>query len=190
MTDVRHGLASGVSAGSATAAALLVLAGAVAACGTPGAGGGDDGAETRWEAGDTAVLGSRRARPPAHVLVPGPDRPRTTGLDSVLLAWTLARADSLPRLRCLLVARHGEILVEQCRDGFAPDAYANVKSVSKSLISALVGIAIDEGHLDGVEQRVAPLLGEQPDTLDPRKARITVRHLLSMQAGLERTSGG
>ncbi|MFW6205908.1 MAG: hypothetical protein ACOC5I_01585, partial [Gemmatimonadota bacterium] len=88
MTDVRHGLASGASAGPSTAAALLVLAGAVAGCVAPDAGGGDDGAETRWETGDTAVLASRRARPPAHVLVPGPDRPRTTGLDSVLLAWT------------------------------------------------------------------------------------------------------
>jgi CubicO group peptidase (beta-lactamase class C family) len=126
---------------------------------------------------------------PAHVLDLRPDRPRTTGLDSTLLAAALARADSLPRLRCLLVARQGETAAEWCRRGFGPDAYANVKSVSKSVLSALVGIAIAEGHLEGVDQPIMPLLDTDPDTIAPDKAVITIGNLLSMQSGLERTSG-
>lgn len=126
----------------------------------------------------------------AHVLALHPDRPLTTGLDSGRLAGALARADSLSRLRCLLVARHGETLVERCYRGAGPAANQNVKSVSKSVLSALVGIAIEEGHLEGVDQRVAPLLAEHLDSIGPAKARITVGNLLSMQSGLERTSGG
>lgn len=125
----------------------------------------------------------------AHVLARHPDRPLTTGLDSALMAGALARADSLEQLRCLLVARHGDILAEWCYRGAEPDGYANVKSVSKSIVSALVGIAIAEGHLEGADQMVAPLLDEHLDTAGPRKERITIGHLLSMQSGLERTSG-
>lgn len=129
------------------------------------------------------------AGPPDHVLALDPRRPRTRGLDSTLLAETLARADSLPRLRCLLIARHGQTLVEHCR-GHRPDGHANVKSVSKAVISALVGIAIGEGQLEGVDQRVTPILEEHIDgAIEPEKRRITLGHLLSMQSGLERTSG-
>ena len=159
------------------AAALAVLA--AVACEGPG---GDAG----------APAGGSIPPPPsvqAHVLALHPDRPRTTGLDSARLAAALARADSVARLRCLLIARHGEPLVERCRSGFAPDGAVNVKSVSKSVLSALVGIAIGEGHLAGVDQRVAPLLVEHLDSVGPRKSRITIGHLLSMQSGLERTSG-
>lgn len=126
-----------------------------------------------------------------HVLDLAPDRPRTRGLDSATLAAALARADSLPRLRCLLVARHGETAVERCVDGHDASRPANIKSAAKSVLSALVGIAIEEGHLERVDQRVVPLLREKLDTVgDPRKERITLGHLLSMQSGLERTSGG
>ncbi|MDX1674810.1 MAG: serine hydrolase [Longimicrobiales bacterium] len=144
-------------------------------------------------AGSDGAVSTERIPPPppvqAHVLALHPDRPRTAGLDSVRLAAVLARADSLERLRCLLVARHGETLVERCRRGFSPDGVVNVKSVSKSVLSALVGIAIDEGHLAAVDQRVAPLLSEHLDSVGPPKSRITIGHLLSMQSGLERTSG-
>lgn len=117
-------------------------------------------------------------------------RPRSTGLDSLRVAGAVALADSLPRLHCLLVARHGEVLVEHCAEGLAPDRPVNVKSVSKSVLSALVGIAIGEGHLEGVGQRAWGLLGVRDSAADPRKRDITVGHLLSMQSGLERTSGG
>jgi CubicO group peptidase (beta-lactamase class C family) len=53
-----------------------------------------------------------------------------------------------------------------------------------------VGIAIDKGVLEGTQQKISPLLKDQlPAKPDPRLARVTIGHLLSMQAGLERTSG-
>ena len=112
------------------------------------------------------------------------------GLDSTRLAQTFERAAELPALHTLLVARHGSTQAERHFGGPGLDAPANVKSVSKSILSALVGIAIEEQHLRGVDQPIAPFFEEylDPDA-DSRKQQITIGHLLSMQSGLERTSG-
>jgi CubicO group peptidase (beta-lactamase class C family) len=112
------------------------------------------------------------------------------GLDPGLLAEALARAAALPHLRTLLVARDGATLVGRTFRGPGPSRPVNVKSLAKTVLSALVGIAIDKGILEGVDQRVAPVLGPLvPRDADPRVGEITVGHLLAMQAGLERTSG-
>ena len=64
-----------------------------------------------------------------------------------------------------------------------------MKSVSKSIISALVGIAIAEGKLVGVNQTIAPFFPrELADTVEEAKRQITLADLLSMRAGLESTS--
>lgn len=172
------------------APAAVVLA-VLAACGIEGGPGGGDVPDTGAVAASSDGVGDDAASEPRHVLTLSPDRPTTTGLDSARMERALVVADTLPRLRCLLVARHGEILVERCRGGGDPGSPANVKSVSKSVLSALVGVAIENGHLEGVEQRVVPLLAGHLDTIaDPRKREITIGDLLSMQSGLERTSGG
>jgi CubicO group peptidase (beta-lactamase class C family) len=106
------------------------------------------------------------------------------------LPQILDRAGELDHLKALMVARDGEILAERGYRGNSVTASTNIKSASKSVISALVGIAIDKGVLEGVDQRVAPLLEEDlPPDPDPRMEEITVGNLLSMQAGLERMSG-
>jgi CubicO group peptidase (beta-lactamase class C family) len=116
---------------------------------------------------------------------------RMAGLDAALLEETLARAARLPNLHALLVARDGAELVGRAFRGPGLDRPVNVKSVSKSVIAALAGIAIERGVLQGVDQRIAPLLDDfVPADADPRVALITVDHLLTMRAGLERTSGG
>ncbi|MEQ9449086.1 MAG: serine hydrolase, partial [Rhodospirillaceae bacterium] len=57
-------------------------------------------------------------------------------------------------------------------------------------VSALVGIAIGKGLLESADQPIAPLLEDDlPPEPDPRIYDITIGHLLSMQAGLGRTSG-
>jgi CubicO group peptidase (beta-lactamase class C family) len=100
------------------------------------------------------------------------------------------RARALPQLRALIVAIDGEPVVERAFRGPGLDTPVNVKSVAKTVIAALVGAAIERGVLDGPEQRIAPLLaGSLPREPDPRLGRVTIGHLLSMQAGLERTSG-
>ena len=115
----------------------------------------------------------------------------TRGLDSATMARTVEAAERLPRLRSLLVLRDGETLAEHRFNGGPPlDRPVNIKSASKSVMSALVGIAIARGVLKSVDQPVVSVLGaDAPAPADPRLARVTIGHLLSMQAGLERTSG-
>jgi CubicO group peptidase (beta-lactamase class C family) len=107
------------------------------------------------------------------------------------MARTIEAASRLPRLRSLIVLRDGETLAEHRFNGGPPlDRPVNIKSASKSVISALVGIAIERGVLKGVDQPVLPMLrSDAPANPDPRLGRLTVGNLLSMQAGLERTSG-
>ncbi|CAA9374026.1 MAG: Beta-lactamase class C-like and penicillin binding proteins (PBPs) superfamily, partial [uncultured Gemmatimonadetes bacterium] len=172
-------------------AGLLALALVLAACGPRGAEQPVREAKAaQVEAAPDlpARPGEAGAAPSGHVL--DGERVPTRGLDTARVARAYARASALPRLRCMLVARHGEILRERCSRGPAASQPANVKSVSKSIVSALVGIAIAQGRLRGPDQPIAPFFAEElRGDADPRKGRITVGHLLSMQSGLERTSG-
>jgi CubicO group peptidase (beta-lactamase class C family) len=102
----------------------------------------------------------------------------------------IAEAESLVPLETLIVAQGGEVLVERGFRGHSTTAPTNIKSASKTIISALVGIAIDKGLLQGAQQKIAPLLSDKlPPDPDPRLNDITLGNLLSMQAGLARTSG-
>jgi CubicO group peptidase (beta-lactamase class C family) len=113
----------------------------------------------------------------------------TRGLDSALVAEAYRVAGGLPRLHSLVVARHGEVAREQYFRGPGRNGRANIKSASKSIISALVGIAIAEGRLAGLDQPIAPFFPTHVGAnADPRLARVTIGNLLSMQAGLEPTS--
>jgi CubicO group peptidase (beta-lactamase class C family) len=106
------------------------------------------------------------------------------------VSQVLDAAVQYSQLRTVIIARRGEILAERGYRGHSVATPTNIKSVSKSIISALVGIAIDKGILEGVDQKIASLLTQElPPDPDPRLAEITIGHLLSMQAGLERTSG-
>jgi CubicO group peptidase (beta-lactamase class C family) len=118
---------------------------------------------------------------PAFAQSPDP-RPQT--LDPVF-----ARASELPRLRSLIIAQDGRVLGERYYNGASRSRTANVKSVSKSIISALVGIATAEGRLKGIQQPIADFFPrELRDSAHVEKRHITIGDLLSMRAGLESTS--
>ena len=91
----------------------------------------------------------------------------------------------LPRMRSLLVSVDGSLLVEEYFNGARPNRAANMKSASKSLVSLLVGIAVDRGHL-AVDDTVGRFFPDLVD--DPAKRGITVEALLTMRSGLETTS--
>jgi CubicO group peptidase (beta-lactamase class C family) len=102
----------------------------------------------------------------------------------------LEEATVLEPLQAAVVAHGGAIVAERGYRGHTTTGATNIKSASKSIISALVGIAIDKNVLEGTDQPIAPLLeNDLPADPDPRINEITIGNLLSMQAGLERTSG-
>ena len=101
-----------------------------------------------------------------------------------------AAAAELPRLHSLLVSHRGTLVLERYFNGARASRPANVKSVSKSVISALVGIAIEQGRIPGVDEPIATYLGDhlRADADRPKRA-ITIEDLLSMRSGLASTSG-
>lgn len=117
----------------------------------------------------------------------GGDR-TTPGQAGVTLDDAVKAAGELPRLNSLLVSRHGTLLVEQYFNGARATRPANVKSVSKSIISALVGIAIERRQLAGVREPIASFFPDLQKVADPRKQQITIEDLLTMRSGLESTS--
>jgi CubicO group peptidase (beta-lactamase class C family) len=99
-------------------------------------------------------------------------------------------AAELEQLHGLVVSHRGAIVLEYYAPGYRAGRLVNVKSASKSIISALVGIAIDRGLIRGVDERIVRWFPELRKDPDPRKQTITIEHLLTMRSGLESTSGG
>jgi CubicO group peptidase (beta-lactamase class C family) len=90
-----------------------------------------------------------------------------------------------PSVRSVLVVRHGYLVVERYRQGIDASDGHDVRSVTKSFVSALVGIALEDRQLQGLDQTVEELLADHlPATADPRLRRVTVEQLLTMTSGL------
>jgi CubicO group peptidase (beta-lactamase class C family) len=98
-------------------------------------------------------------------------------------------AASLPRLRSLLVSHRGTLVLERYFNGARATQAANIKSASKSVISALVGIAVSKGLIKNVDQPIAGYFPELATDPEPKKREITIEDLLTMRSGLESTSG-
>lgn len=97
--------------------------------------------------------------------------------------------ENWPRLHSLLVSQGGQLVYERYFNSHGPNDLENVKSVSKSVLSALIGIAIDRGDLPGLDVTLGELLDTELQTIrDPEKARISLENLLTMQSGLRSTS--
>jgi CubicO group peptidase (beta-lactamase class C family) len=147
-----------------------------------------------------AGFAAAAAVPPAvlFAVTPGaPSGPRAaaSGFDPAGLRRVAERARGLDQLHGLVVSRDGEIAMAEAFRGPSLETPVNVKSVSKTLVAALVGAALDRGDLPGgVPDGAFRTLGEVapgliPEGADPRVAEIRLADLLSLQAGLARTSG-
>lgn len=98
-------------------------------------------------------------------------------------------ASSIPSVTSLLIQQNGELLSEAYFKGMQASQHTNIKSASKSIISLLVGIAVDHDFLEGIEQPIGPFFEdyfeEYPDSI---KQALTLEDLLTMRTGLETTS--
>ena len=117
------------------------------------------------------------------ILAALPQSVRAQSLDAVY-----RDAAQMPVLTSLIVSRNGRIVKEQYFHGLKRTQAVNIKSASKSILNALVGIAIAEREFSE-QSKVSALIPDYFASIsDPTKRNITVRNLLTMQAGLEGTS--
>lgn len=113
--------------------------------------------------------------------------PEAQGMDSRALTRALAfvRDKQVP-IHSLLVVRNGRVVLDAYFHPFKEGQLHDLASGTKSVTATLVGIAIGEHKLSGVQQPVLPLF---PDLAvaahDAMRERITIEHLLTMTSGVD-----
>jgi CubicO group peptidase (beta-lactamase class C family) len=113
--------------------------------------------------------------------------PEEQGLDSRLVAKMYLNAAERETLYSLLVIKNGYLVAEDYFNDGSVDQKDRLQSVTKSFTSALVGIALEQGCLSSVDQKMLDFFPEVADKItDPRKDQITVQDLLEMRAGYPR----
>jgi CubicO group peptidase (beta-lactamase class C family) len=133
-----------------------------------------------------------RAQAPADYF-PGADwrssSPQEQHLDKKMLKrlYKRIRNNQIGGIDSLLVVRNGYVVKEEYFHGWGPNDLHTLQSDSKSVTSLLLGIAIGQGKIPGVDQ---PVLGLFPEyrkikNVDERKSTMTLRDLLTMRTGLD-----
>ncbi len=83
-------------------------------------------------------------------------------------------------VRCFLVSRNNELIAARYFARFEGDSVEHLRSATKSIMSILVGIALDEGFIQSLDDPISKYLKNVP--VD--KHTIKIRHLLNMKSGL------
>ena len=144
------------------------------------------------------------------LLVPGPSwasegdlataEPREVGLDESPLIELAGRIRSNPKtnIHSILIVKDGKLAFEEYFSGrdedwgkdlgvveFDGGTLHDLRSVTKSVTSALVGIAIGEGRIPGVDANAHELFPDHREQMAPDKRSVTLHHVLTMSAGLD-----
>lgn len=115
--------------------------------------------------------------------------PAEAGMDPLLLDSAFLVASGKGFVDGLLVVRDGRIVAEAYYNDFTKHLPHNIMSVSKSMLSAITGLAIEGDYGLYLDDKMLDYFPEYfTDELDHRKQDITIRHLLSMQMGIDRES--
>jgi CubicO group peptidase (beta-lactamase class C family) len=86
----------------------------------------------------------------------------------------------------VLLYQHGKLVMEEYFYGYNVNRSQQLRSATKSVVSALAGIAIEHGALTGVDEPVLPQMSYTSyANPDPRKATMTLGNFLSMSSGLD-----
>jgi len=120
--------------------------------------------------------------------LPGDDwqvsTPDEQGLDPMLVAELYQNAAELETLYGLLVVKNGYLIAEDYFNEGSVGQKALLQSAAKSITSALVGLALEQGCLSTVDRKMIDFFPDFADQIvDPRKKQITVRDMLQMRSG-------
>jgi CubicO group peptidase (beta-lactamase class C family) len=144
----------------------------------------------------TTLLAAAQARAQARQNAPStnwPTRgwrsssPEAQGMDSAKLAeaFDFIREHKIP-IHSLLIVRNGNIVLDSYFYPFQSDQLHDGASMTKSVTSTLIGIAIGQRKLSGVSQSVLSLFPQRTiANRDERKEQVTIEHLLTMTSNLD-----
>jgi CubicO group peptidase (beta-lactamase class C family) len=141
-----------------------------------------------------AVAGCNTPKP-VSVSVPEPEywptgewkstSPEAQGMDSDLLAQMLEDiSTNRTGIHSVLVVRNGYLVTEAYFHPYTRDTKIQVQSITKSVIGALVGIAIRDGYIKSVNEKLLSFFPKRTiENPSPEKDSIRLKHLLSMSSG-------
>ena len=129
---------------------------------------------------------------PSATPTPGPTGPtpsgRTGPVDAARVQDALARILDSDRYRTLVqsvvIQVDGDVVAEHYADGSGPTVHHNGHSVTKSVMSILIGIAIADGVIPGVDATLGRLLPDRTTAMAPGMADVTLEQILTMTSGL------
>lgn len=113
--------------------------------------------------------------------------PEEMGMDSEILAGMFQQVETQQlNLHSLLIVRNGSLVTESYFHPYTKDQPQGIQSVTKSVISTLVGIAIQQGYIQNTDQKLVSFFPDQKiANLGEEKKAITLKDLLSLTAGLK-----
>lgn len=113
------------------------------------------------------------------------------GFDPSLGDNIVAALPNFPAATGVVVVRSGQLAFEYHRNGYDADTLVDFRSVTKSVTSTLVGIALERGDVDSVDGTVGELLPDRiPAGADPAVADLAMRDFLTMTSGLQWDTAG
>ncbi|MCB9760763.1 MAG: serine hydrolase [Alphaproteobacteria bacterium] len=136
-----------------------------------------------------SILGCHRCDPTAVDFTPlAGDWPTSTpaaqGLDPTLVGELYCEAEKQDTLYGLLVVKDGQLVAERYYHEGGVDQLSTRQSVTKSFTSALMGLAVEQGCLAGIDETMFSFFPEYVDAVDdPRKLDITIEDMLRMRSG-------
>lgn len=154
---------------------VVGLAGILAACGGGGGGGSSTGAIPPGPRTEVAPNPADQ-----WTLV----APASVGMDAATLAQAPAAVSADSGISAMLVMRHGQPVLEQYWNGYDKDTLHDLRSATKSITSLLVGVAIDQHFLGGVDDTVAQWLAADYPGAPVLSRGLVLENLLTMQSGL------
>jgi len=110
------------------------------------------------------------------------------GLDSTLINKFFTQINGAEhKLHSVLLVRNNELILEEYFSDYHINKPHDLRSTSKSIRSILLGIAIDKGFIDNIDDPISKYLKNPipKKRLDPRKSDITIKHLITMSSGLD-----
>jgi len=112
------------------------------------------------------------------------DAPENHGMDSELLEQLHSAVDGT-EIYSVVTAKDGYIIDEYYKEGYDENSVFTLQSCSKTFTGALIGIAIDQGLISGVDAKLSEFLPQLAGSDDAYKQEITIGHLLTHTSGIE-----
>ena len=111
--------------------------------------------------------------------------PQAQGIDPGIVDRVMRISERIPYIYGLLIARNGYLIAERYFHFYTQNDEQKIQSVSKSILAAIVGQAIENGFISGLDQKIMDFFPDYaPITVDQRFFDVTVAHLLTMTSGL------